>query len=202
MASEVAMLSCPAKAGVRVRRRGENRRFAWGAAAFTKAGQVKCERMARMEPSRGLRAKKPAPQRPNGVFTQSIAARCDFAPMRPTRKSSRPPMRWPMRIAAATCPVRPLAARSAICPPTSISAMETAAPNQTSPFWNTDVPFALFSFMFTPYVGITQVRFEGSGPLGPLSARTRELPARLSSIIPQFRTIGSRWQGEGLCRRG
>ena len=30
--------------------------------------------------------------------------------------------------------------------------------------------------MFTPYVGITQVRFEGSEPLGPLSARIRELP--------------------------
>ncbi len=51
MASEVAMLSCPAKAGVRVRRRSENQRFAWGAAAFAKAGQTKANEWSAWSPA-------------------------------------------------------------------------------------------------------------------------------------------------------
>ena len=109
-----------------------------------------CATMTAVQPtscSRLSAAKKPPPARPNDVFAQSIPPRRVRAPRSIARKSITPPNRCPSRIAPSTDQPRPPTAAGASAAPASISAIETAAPNHTSPHPRTDIPF-LSSFMF------------------------------------------------------
>ena len=63
-------------------------------------------------------------------------------PMKPARNSMVQPMIWPMMMAARPLP-KPKGARYV---PVRISAMETPAPNQISPFSKTEVRFSSMSF--------------------------------------------------------
>ena len=110
------------------------------------------------------RAKKPAPQRPKGVFTQSIAPEekkkaADY--VADENRGGDVPKSGVrhFRQLAADLDLR--------------DGDGGAEPNKSV---LEDGRTFRIAHVHTPYVGITQVRFEGSGPLGPLSARTRELP--------------------------
>ena len=152
------------------------------------AASAPCATMTAVQPSSWMMlsvARSPAPRRPNGSFTQSIAPVCIRAPMRPTAYRRIPPKIWPATIAHAAAENAPEPrAPAAMSIPVCISAIETAAPNQTSPHCIADVPLRV-SILFCSLRWNYPSQVLRVGTECPLSARTPRAPQNCITIIPQ-----------------
>ena len=84
-------------------------------------------------------ANKRLPLSPKLIFTVSMALLRSFAPIIPAANIISPPIRCPSKIAAIAFP-KPSGAKYV---PVRISAKDTPAPNQISPFEKTEVLFSL-----------------------------------------------------------